>query len=215
MEKRIALAALATCFSFGTLAQGSVGNIQNMFWSDGIQPPQSHEPVASSTWFTGNATNTLYYAAAGAVTQTQINAINAPDYSDGSPAAVALLGIYGFVEVSATSLTGSTTNAVSGFEVTDGGFSGGPNTISLLSPVPTDGSGWLAMVLTAVSGTYTGWEGVLAWSQPNLGAPGNPANIVTDPGGLNLVITPIPEPGTLALAALGGASLLLLRFRKH
>ncbi|HUC85517.1 MAG TPA: PEP-CTERM sorting domain-containing protein [Candidatus Acidoferrales bacterium] len=32
--------------------------------------------------------------------------------------------------------------------------------------------------------------------------------------GQNLVLTTVPEPGTLALAALGGASLLMFRRKK-
>ena len=40
------------------------------------------------------------------------------------------------------------------------------------------------------------------------GAPGGLAN------GITLYVTPTPEPGTMALAALGGASLLLFRRRK-
>jgi hypothetical protein len=63
------------------------------------------------------------------------------------------------------------------------------------------------MVVTAVGGQYDGYEGVLAWSQSDLGGnpwTGYPAGIVQDPAGLNLVLTPvtpippIPPPGTLA-----------------
>jgi hypothetical protein len=220
MKKQIALAVLATGVSLGAVAQGSLDNITNMFSIDGITTPDLNatNPALATTYFNGRATIALYYAAAGAVTQSQINAINALDGTrEGGATAVALLYTNGFVEVSATSLTGSTAGAVSGFVVGDGGFIKGPDTIGLLSPVPTDGSGWLALVVTAVGGQYDGYEGVLAWWQSDLGgnpatAPaGAPANIVMDPDGLNLVLTngsqvPIPPgpgntnpaPGTLA-----------------
>jgi hypothetical protein len=173
--------------------------------ADGITTPglNATNPASATTRFTGNATIALYVPGLEAV--TQINAINALDGTgDGGAAAVALLGADGFVEVSATSLTGSTAGAVSGYVVDNGAFSEGPDTIGLLYPVPTGGSGWLAMVVTAVGGQYNGYEGVLAWWQPNLGGnpwTGSPAGIVADPAGLNLVltpVTPIPAPGTLA-----------------
>jgi hypothetical protein len=200
MKKQIALAVLATGVSLGALAQGSLGDILDTFYNDGITTPglEATNPVSATTWYTGNATIALYYAAPGAVTQSQINAINALDgLGEGGAAALILLGLDGFVEVSTPlSPIGGPAGAVSGYAVDSyGDFYEGSNTISLLPPVPTYGSGWLAMVVTAVGGQYNGYEGVLAWWQPNLG--GNPATavaapIVMDPAGLNLVLTPTP-----------------------
>jgi hypothetical protein len=197
MKKQIALAVLATGVSLGAVAQGSLTHLQDTFNVDGITTPglEATNPASATTWFFGNATIALYYAPAGAVDQSQINAINALDGTgDGGAAAVALLGADDFVLVSAIPLTGSTAGAVSGYTVDNGAFNGGPDTIGLLSPVPTDGSGWLAMVVTGVGGQYNGYEGVLAWWQSDLGGnpttSGAPANIVTDPEGINLVLTP-------------------------
>ncbi len=205
MKKRIALTTLVTGVAFGATAQGSLGNIQNTFVNYGILAPPALP-------YSGNATITLYYLETA--TQAQINAINALNETSSTyPPELNLLNSDGFTEVSTTS--GFTAGPVSGYSVENGLFAAGPDTISLLSPVPTDGSGALVMVVTAVGGPYAGDEGVVAWFQPNLGAPGNPANIVSDPDDRYLNLAATPEPGTLALAAFGSTSLVLFRFRKH
>lgn len=88
------------------------------------------------------------------------------------------------------------------------------------------GSTWASVASQLQSGNWnTGYFGVsglgngYAGGGPNsLNAPsifgastGMPGGLT---GGITMYATPVPEPGTMALAALGGASLLLFRRRK-
>jgi len=82
----------------------------------------------------------------------------------------------------------------------------------------------------AVAGgaTLLGWSGKvfnstqsgsLGWSQPTgdpgAAIPNPPAGTVTGAGGYSgLILTPVPEPSTIALGGLGAAALLLFRRRK-
>ena len=224
--KKIIVTTLATsCVALGVFAQGSVTQVQNMFQTDGITTPganASNPALADgSLYYSGGVNVELFYAASGSLTQTQINAINALDgTAGGGAAALALLMSDNFTLVSATTTAGSTAGSLA-YTASGGALSTGPNTIGLLSPVPTGGSGWLAMYAVGSGGTYNGYSGVIAWSQSSLGGnptttptPGIPSNIHQDPAGLNLVLTTVPEPGTMALAGLGGLSLLLFRRKK-
>jgi hypothetical protein len=218
--KKLIVTTLATCAAVGAFAQGSLTAVQATFSTDGITIPgvNSSDPsaAASSLYFTGNVTVALYYGATA--TQGQANAINALDGVSG-PAAVALLGTDGFTLASATGLTGTTVGALP-FAVSSGGFTAAdPNQINLIG-VPTGASEWIAMVVTGVGGPENGNEGVIVFQQNTGGNPfatpaaGTPADIVTDPAGLNVVLSPVPEPTTMALAALGGAAMLFIRRKK-
>jgi hypothetical protein len=62
----------------------------------------------------------------------------------------------GFTLVSATTTAGSTPGALD-FTITAGGFTAGPNTIGLLAPVPSEGSGgwpcsWSLQALITMAG---------------------------------------------------------------
>jgi len=81
-------------------------------------------------------------------------------------------------------------------------------------------AGAWASIVTQINGTWNNPAGVFAYS--NIGnitanvAPGNGASVWQSGGAtaFNLVtVAAAPEPGTMALAALGGASLLLFRRR--
>jgi hypothetical protein len=220
MKKLVTTLAVAGVAA-GAFAQGSVTQIQNMFSSDGItaQGANAADPASATTWFSGTVTIALYYAASASVSAGQASTINTLDATAGA-AALAQALTDGFVLDSATTTAGSTAGGVTGYTVTTGGITAGPNTIGLLAPAPTSGNGWLGMLVTEVGGANDGAQGFIVWSQGNLGGnptttpAGIPATIAVDPAGLNIVLTPVPEPATMALAALGGASLLLFRRKK-
>jgi hypothetical protein len=86
------------------------------------------------------------------------------------------------------------------------------------------GASWSAVSATLASGAAFSQAGYLGWSvvaQGQAGPPptGTPLIIQTTAGGIinsgmSLLAVPVPEPTTMALIALGGASLVLFRRRK-
>jgi len=217
--KKLIVATLATsCVAVGAFAQGSIGNVQSVFANDGITTPglSASSPANATTYYTGNVNLSVYYAAN--LTASEAAALNAADGN--APAQLALLAADGFTEVSATTLatTGETVGSVP-FAVSDGGFTGtDPNQINLIG-VPTGTTEWLAIEVQGVGGSTDGGTGILTFQQNTGGNPyATPAGIAslltTDPAGLNFVLAPVPEPTTMALAALGGAAMLMIRRKK-
>ena len=85
--------------------------------------------------------------------------------------------------------------------------------------------GWSSAYATpqaaALAGGAVGWSQTFTYTAvagPNPGPAGNPGTFLAAAGSAQPlqfgVIAPVPEPSTMALAALGGASLLLFRRRK-
>jgi PEP-CTERM motif len=222
MKKTIIVTLAASALTYGAYAQGSLTQVQGMFSSDGVTTPGSgaSDPNSATTYYTGNVTLEIFYASTANVTANQIAAINALDgTSGGGAAALALLNGDGFSLVSAGA--GGTAGGLN-FAVNDGGFTAAdPNTIDLLAPAPTGTAGWIAMYAVGAGGAFDQYSGVLAFAQNTGGNPtttpaGTASVIATDPAGLNLVLTTtaVPEPGTMALAGLGGLSLFLFRRKK-
>jgi hypothetical protein len=219
MKTPIAIALIIMCAALGAFAQGSLNGLQSVFSVDGIATggPDATDPANPNiNWFNGNVAVTFYYAPAASVTAYQIADINSFDgMAMGGVEALAALFNDGFTVVSTPELGGTSPGSLN-YAVSDGYLTTGPDTITLLPPVPTGGSGWLAMDVMGLSDGYRYSQGVLAWWQGDLGGnpyttpPGFPAPIVTDPAGLNLVLW-VPEPGAVVLGTVGAASLLLLR----
>jgi hypothetical protein len=208
MKRTITTLLITTALASGAFAQSSLTSVLNTFSNDGITTagPAATDPNNASTWYYGTVNISLYYAPLASVSADQIADINSVDGTLVGCEAIGTLIQDGFTLVSATTLGGSTAGSLS-YNVSEGYFADGPDQISLLAPVPDGGSGWLAMYAVAVGGDNDGNSGVLAWEQDGFGG-----DIDTDPTGLNLVM--VPEPATMALATLGGASLFLFRRRK-
>jgi hypothetical protein len=223
MKKFIVTTVATTALALGACAQGSIGQIQGMFSTDGITTSglnASNPALADGgLYYSGNITLALFYASTASVTADQIAAINALDGVSGV-SQYALMIADGFSLVSATPNVNSTTAGSLNFVVNSGGFTAAdPNTIGLVAPAPTGVDAWIAMYAVATGGAFDGYSGILAFAQNTGGNPtttpaGTASVMATDPQNLNLVLTTaVPEPGTMALAALGGASLLFLRRR--
>jgi hypothetical protein len=85
------------------------------------------------------------------------------------------------------------------------------------------GDSWASVSSQLASGNFNNITGYIGWSSVGsaaaaAAAPTQPT-VITGTGGVitsgfSLLATPVPEPATMALAALGGASLLLFRRRK-
>jgi hypothetical protein len=123
-----------------------------------------------------------------------------------------------WVQVSTVFPTSTTLGADSG-TVANGNLNLTNGTIGLTGGVPTATTIDMALVATATIGGV-GYEGIIAFANNSGGnpiatPPGVPA-VLTGWGNLNenLVLSPIPEPSTLALAGLGGLTLLLFRRRQ-
>jgi hypothetical protein len=217
MKKQIIAILAASGMAVSAFAQGSINIDAGLASGVGVTTygANAANPNTATTWFDGNISLALYYASA--VTAAQLNAINALINTTGGTA-LSLLTADGFVQASTTTPTGSTVGTVTG-AVSGGTISFSTATIGLTG-VPTSTSGYLALVGTAVGGTYAGWSGVLAFANstggnPTAVPPGTAASLIGwNTLSQNLVLSSVPEPTTLALAALGGASLLLFRRKK-
>jgi hypothetical protein len=220
--KKLIVTTLATAVvALGALAQGSLTGINNVGMQITTQGLNAINPVTATTWYTGNLTLEVFFAATASDTQTQINAINALDgLPGGGAAALALMTspADGFTEVSSSTLTGLTIGSVSG--TVNSGQLGGFSSVGLPG-APTSASGWLAFYVIG-SGAFSGYSGVAAFAgqaggNPIASPPGAQYNVGTDVAlqnlgnAQNLVLTQVPEPATLALVGLGSLSLMLFR----
>jgi hypothetical protein len=218
MKKQIVTIVVAGGAVVGAMAQGSINPGGGVANDPGVTIPGANaiSPANATTWYTGTVDLSVYYVSSA--TATQLNAINAEDgVAGGASIALALLSADGFNEVSATTTAGSTIGSVVG-TVNDGTLSTA-NNIGLVN-VPTDTAGVLAILTTEVGGADPGWASVIAFANntggnPTLAQAGTAASL-TGWGTLNQnmvlnSVNSVPEPGTMALSALGGLSLFFFR----
>jgi hypothetical protein len=225
MKKTIITTLAAGAVSLSSFGQGSLALDAAVNNNPGvaIQGANANSPANASlsSYFTG--TVSLEVFALASATQAQLNAINAfINTANGGNAALALAQSDGFVEVSTTTAGGSTVGSVSG-SVVGGSFAFSPSTIGLIggaNGVTTSATEALLLYAVAVGGQYAGDSGVVAFNNNTGGSlvavpAGTPASL-NGWGVLNqnLVLSPVPEPTTMALAGLGSLSLFLFRRKK-
>jgi hypothetical protein len=222
MKKLIITTLATTAVALSALAQGSIGSVDTLATCVTYGVGQA-SPATAANWYIGSITLEVFYAATASVTSGEISAINALNgTAGGGAAALTLLSNYGFVLASSPTLTGTNCGGVTG-SVGDGLKGSGYFNFAApdigLPGAPTSTTGWLAFYAVG-SGTYAGYSGVLAFANATGGNPsGTPPGLVApitgiDPLGLNLDLTTVPEPATMALMGLGGLSLMLFRRKK-
>jgi len=199
MKKLIALMG-SVCLCGSAFAQGTVT------FANGGTTLIQNEPSGPSSIVSapvGGATLQLYYLPATA-----------------NPTALSIVG-GAFVNTSGWELLGAT----AGIAPLAGRFNGGTRTTG--SDVAGGASVWLEVV--GWTGTSSSITAALAanadvgisgdWKQatgnPSSVPPGNPVGFPLNSTGFNgLVLTPVPEPATLALGGLGAAAMFFLRRKK-
>jgi hypothetical protein len=143
------------------------------------------------------------------------------------------LGSWSDSSVSGTNATGINGGKISAISAVPGtaasGWAGGStNFFIVVGWSANEGSSWSTVATEATSGNWTtlGANSAFGWSLVGYGPsatspnPGFSVFGTATPGAINTPFTltaiaaPIPEPGTMALAALGGASLLMFRRKK-
>jgi hypothetical protein len=202
MKKQIAVAFIIACLGATAFSQGAILGLNNT----------TQYVTDTDVLYTGGLTLEVLFSSSASL--TQITAINAL-YETGGGLQLALTD--GFNLVSLTGGPTSSPGAVSGFADADSHFSGFPSTIYLSSAYGPNTPGGLVFFFTSSSGPDYGDSGAEA-IMGNYGSQVFPFSVTAaidslgDNQNLNLVF--IPEPGTLAFAAVGGASLLLFRRKK-
>jgi len=222
--KKLILTCSVLAIAVGAMAQGAVGGFglgSGVYVSAGAGNTQEFDSGLLSAGFTMQI---LFSSTATAANVAAINALNG-SVLGGFANEQSTLTAEGFTTAAAT-VTGLASH---GSASTMSGF---PGSVQLNSAFAGSTVGYYALVFTATSGAYAGDTAVIASGNGtsaggNYGAatPGTPYNIgsgstyasyLGSPGfnDIDLTVAPTPEPTTMALAGLGGLSLLALRRKK-
>jgi hypothetical protein len=210
MKKIIFTSAATIGLSVGAFAQGSLlldDSVINPGVSVGVTSPSA---TTTADWYTGSISLDVYYLAG--TDTSDIDAINAFNGVQNSSAAVLSL-------LAADQFTLETTadETVSG-----GVFKGG--TVSLPN-IPTSATGTFVILgfTGAAPGTAEAYADAIAFANSTGGNPAAtpiPGTAATLAGwntlnqNMALTLSSVPEPGTMALSALGGLSLFFFRRKK-
>jgi len=205
--KKLLLTGLAVAgLTVGASAQGWFNLDTSSFLNNGVAEG------SNTGWYTGTAGFEVWEL--NGTTAATINAINTAALTSGA-GAYALLAADGF-KLEATLV---------GQSVSSGTITLGPVKMGDVSPAGSTVTIALAAwdsgsaTWTAAVGGGAKNAGVIAMSQPTTDysiSPNPPPSDMTWNGGMsqNLVMLPVPEPSTFALAGLGAAALLIFRRRK-
>ena len=215
MKRTIAITLTIASLSPAAFGQGAISGLNQATQYVTTFGPLAADPYNATTWYSGPLTLEVLFASAA--TAGDISALDAAAIQNqGAYNAAVLLSSDGFMVVSLTGGPASSIGTVSGSADTDFQFAGFPATIDLSTAFAPNTQGAFAFLFTTTvdGSSYEGVEGFMGNYgsaiepfdvAPAIDALGTSQNLVLDP--------PIPEPGTLALAALGAA--LLLRFRRQ
>src|SRR5690349_21445564 len=192
--KKVVLTSLAAAgLALGAFGQGAVD--LNNFSSTG-------GPKLGGAYYDGSAGLELWVKN-GSAADSAINSLNGVN----SSSAYALLTANGFTL--ATHLNNIT--------ISQGAFSG-LGVVNMPSVSPAGSSAILGLVIWQGSGNSFGGAGnggvltfVNATSDYTIPPPSTPIAPALDGFTTDLLMTPVPEPGTFALAGLGAAALLIFR----
>lgn len=229
MKKTLLIAAVVSMTAVSSFAQGNVlfGGGLNSVKQDTSSTPSNVAGLTVALLFaTGNvlpavdgiaATGLSAGANGGLFVGSAFSATQANTFSVAA-AWTAILGDGSFFFVQGTNAVAGPTQAISG---STGGWSynggGGWSSLNVTGGTAYSAyiigwtGGWATAALAAANGAAVGWGQKFTYT-PASGI-NIPVNTSTLEGSFG-VYAPVPEPGTMALAALGGASLLLFRRKK-
>jgi hypothetical protein len=213
--KKLLLTAIAASAAAVTYGQGTI--VVNNYDNTGV--------------YNGNGGSTANPTFSSAVTQNGLiftTDVSSQEGTLGGTAGSTLLGadfswaLYGGATDSSSALTlitSETGSAITGDNINWGQLQGGANAVNITGTTASstvylelfvwEGNTFSTYAAAVAGGDFVGDSGVFANSS---GGGANPAVALT--GLPDMELTAIPEPGTLALAALGGASLLMFRRKK-
>jgi hypothetical protein len=221
MKKLIIAIGLITVAVVSSHAQGTV-----VFGNGNTTRVSTNSVVggAGTAFVAANATQGFYYALFATTTLTSSTASAAVGtqgvYAFNSGGSWAFAGVYG-TNSAAGRLAPSSPNA-DGSASASNIVPGAAGFFTVIGWSANIGTTWQAVQAYLLNPTVAGWVGQsvvsgslntgISGSTPAIGLWGAAApNIQGFTLGLVTPVAPVPEPGTMALAALGGASLLLFR----
>ena len=222
MKKTLLVLAALVATSLTGFSQGNVllsGSLRGIWTTAQNNVAGSQGDNVALLFYTSAPDLTAIFATAGGGSPTNSTSGNA-GYSV-STAWTALLA--GAIQVNGPS---SSSPAIATITGTTGTFSfnsstawaasnlSGSTTYSAVEIAWNPTGGNTTIALAAANNALVGWSKVFSYTTTTgATAPAN-VNTLANAYGVGGVVTPTPEPGTMALAALGGASLLLVRRRK-
>jgi len=206
--KRLVLTGIATfAFALGTFAQGAF-QLDNSQGTYGF----TVNAAGSANWYSGTLGVEVWELNAASV-PAGINITPAP--GSGATAYSAMVAAGFKKEATLPGLTASAASiSVSQVNMPDVSPAGSQVVVGLAA-WNTAATSWSAMLSSSDANTRAG---VLAFLQPTVNynslPPPTASPLNMDSAGTDLVMMPVPEPSTFALAGLGAAALLIFRRRK-